>query len=82
MGGAPCPLVLPESQEFEACGCRGMRAGSGTPGPAQGTAWDKCPQGMGEWMDGQTDAEIDGGQTGGWMDMGIDGGTDGYRDEW
>lgn len=81
-GEPRAPLVLLESQEFEACSCRGIRAGSGTPRPAQGTAWSKCPKGIGEWMGGQTDAEMDGGQTGEWMDIGVDGWTDGYRDEW
>lgn len=59
---------LPKSQEFEACGCCGIRGGSGTPGPAQGTVWSRCPRGVGGWGDGQTDVEMDGGWTGGMMD--------------
>lgn len=52
---------LPKSQEFEACGCCGIRGGSGTPGPAQGTVWSRCPRGVGGWT---------GGQVAGWLHAG------------
>ena len=48
--------------------------------PVQGTAWSKCPRGMGEWMGGQTDVvgcwmdRLNDGWTNGWMDVGVDGG--------